>query len=204
MRFDGVVKSWNDDRGFGFIEPSHGGQDIFVHIKAFPSGTGRPTPNLKVSFEVETGKDGKKRALSVQFVRPAVAARRNALKSERAWGLGSTIALVAFAMVYLAISLIRGTHPYLSVGYLVMSLGCATTYWIDKTAAQNGQWRIPESTLLMLGMFGGWPGAIVAQQTLRHKTAKTSFRVAFWLTVVLNVGAFLYVTSPTFSGFAKG
>jgi uncharacterized membrane protein YsdA (DUF1294 family)/cold shock CspA family protein len=204
MRFDGVVKSWNDDRGFGFIEPTQGGQDIFVHIKAFPSGTGRPTPNLKVTFEVETGKDGKKRALGVQFVRPAVAARRTALKSERSWGLGSTVTLAAFAALYLGITLTRGTHPYLAVGYLAMSLVCATAYWADKTAAQNGQWRIPESTLLMFGMFGGWPGAIVAQQTLRHKTAKTSFRVAFWLTVVLNVGAFLYVTSPTFSGVAKG
>lgn len=200
MRFEGIVKSWNDDRGFGFIQPTQGGQDIFVHIKAFPSGTGRPTPNLKVSFEVETGKDGKKRALSVQFVRPAAVARRPTLKSERTWGIGSTIALVAFAIVYLAISLIRGTHPYLAVGYLAMSLCCATAYWIDKTAAQNGQWRIPESTLLMLGMFGGWPGAIVAQQTLRHKTAKASFRLAFWATVILNVGAFLYLTSPAFHG----
>ncbi len=63
MRFEGVVKSWNDDRGFGFIEPTQGGQAIFVHIKAFPAGTGRPTPNLNVSFQVETGKDGKKRAM---------------------------------------------------------------------------------------------------------------------------------------------
>jgi uncharacterized membrane protein YsdA (DUF1294 family) len=161
-------------------------------------------PNLNVTFEVETSRDGKKRALSVQFVRPGVVARRPILKSERSWGIGSTVALLAFAAVYLAITLFRGTHPYLAVGYLVMNLVCATAYWIDKTAAQNGQWRIPESTLLMFGMFGGWPGAIVAQQTLRHKTAKASFRLTFWFTVVLNVGAFLYVTSPTFSGIARG
>jgi cold shock CspA family protein len=43
MRFDGTLKSWNDDRGFGFIEPRHGDQDIFVHIKSFPAGTGHPT-----------------------------------------------------------------------------------------------------------------------------------------------------------------
>ena len=35
MRFDGKLKSWNDDRGFGFIEPLQGGQEIFVHIKSF-------------------------------------------------------------------------------------------------------------------------------------------------------------------------
>jgi len=35
MRIEGVIKSWNDERGFGFIEPTQGGQEIFVHVKAF-------------------------------------------------------------------------------------------------------------------------------------------------------------------------
>ena len=35
MRLDGTIKSWNDERGFGFIEPTQGGPEIFVHIKAF-------------------------------------------------------------------------------------------------------------------------------------------------------------------------
>ena len=39
MQFSRTLKSWNDDCGFGFIEPTHGGQKIFVHIKAFPAGT---------------------------------------------------------------------------------------------------------------------------------------------------------------------
>jgi uncharacterized membrane protein YsdA (DUF1294 family) len=47
----------------------------------------------------------------------------------------------------------------------------------------------------MLGLIGGWPGAIVAQQLLRHKTSKASFRLAFWATVVLNIAAFLLLVS---------
>ncbi len=204
MRFDGVVKSWNDDRGFGFIEPTHGGQDIFVHIKAFPAGTGRPAPNLSVSFQVETGKDGKKRAMNVQIARPARVVRPEVQKSSQAWGMGSTIALGGFFAVYLAVTFASGNSPYWAMGYVVMSLACGIAYWLDKSAAQSGQWRISETSLLMFGLFGGWPGAIVAQQTLRHKTVKTSFRVAFWATVILNVGAFLYVTSSAFNGVAKG
>jgi uncharacterized membrane protein YsdA (DUF1294 family) len=45
-------------------------------------------------------------------------------------------------------------------------------------------------------LVGGWPGAIVAQQMLRHKTSKVSFRVAFWLTVLVNVGVFVAYTTP--------
>ncbi len=67
MQFSGTLKSWNDDRGFGFIEATQGGQEIFVHIKAFPAGTGRPLVGQQLSFEVETTDNGKKRARSVQY-----------------------------------------------------------------------------------------------------------------------------------------
>ena len=39
MHFSGTLNSWNDDRGFGFIEATHGGQEIFVRVEAFPAGT---------------------------------------------------------------------------------------------------------------------------------------------------------------------
>lgn len=64
-------------------------------------------------------------------------------------------------------------------------------YAIDKSAARHGNWRTPEATLLLLGLAGGWPGALLAQQWLRHKTSKTSFQWKFHLTVVLNLGLFL-------------
>ena len=48
----------------------------------------------------------------------------------------------------------------------------------------------------MLGVLGGWPGALMAQQVLRHKSNKASFQVAFWVSVVANVSVFLVVSSP--------
>ena len=196
MRFDGRLKSWNDDRGFGFIEPSQGGQEIFVHIKAFPSGTGRPVPGLPVSFEVEQSSDGKKRAKKVMFMRRAGTSSGDSGRAATPWPMGSLIVLAAFALTYVVVTLLWGTRLYLALAYLGMSLACAMAYWLDKTASQTGQWRISESTLLMLGALGGWPGAIVAQQTLRHKTSKSSFQTSFWLSVGLNVLAFLALTTP--------
>jgi cold shock CspA family protein len=65
MRFDGKLEKWNDDRGFGFITPLHGGEPVFVHISAFPPDSRRPKIGEPLSFEVEPGRDGKKRAVNV-------------------------------------------------------------------------------------------------------------------------------------------
>ncbi len=62
-------------------------------------------------------------------------------------------------------------------------------YAIDKSAAQNGQWRTKESHLHLLALAGGWPGAWFAQQWLRHKSRKVEFRAVYWITVVLHCGA---------------
>ena len=80
--------------------------------------------------------------------------------------------------------------------YLVISLLTFVLYAVDKSAAQNGSWRTPESTLHLFSLAGGWPGAIIAQQTLRHKSKKQDFRAVFWITVVLNVGAFIGLHTP--------
>ena len=40
MRIKGILRSWNDERGFGFIAPIQGGQEVFVHIKAFGARNG--------------------------------------------------------------------------------------------------------------------------------------------------------------------
>lgn len=68
-------------------------------------------------------------------------------------------------------------------------------YWTDKRAAQAGRWRTPESTLQLLALAGGWPGAWLAQQVLRHKSSKLPFRVVYWLMVVahgLAIGTWLF------------
>jgi uncharacterized membrane protein YsdA (DUF1294 family) len=93
--------------------------------------------------------------------------------------------------------------PYWVAGiYLGVSILCFIVYAADKSAARGGRRRVPESTLLFLGFAGGWPGAIVAQQVLRHKTQKASFRSAFWVTVVANVAVFVVFATPLFAEFA--
>jgi uncharacterized membrane protein YsdA (DUF1294 family) len=87
--------------------------------------------------------------------------------------------------------------------YVGASVICFVVYAIDKSAASGRRWRVSETTLLLLGVVGGWPGAIVAQQTLRHKTQKASFRSAFWGTVVINLIAIAVFATPAFSLFVE-
>ena len=67
---------------------------------------------------------------------------------------------------------------------LMVSVITFFTYRSDKLRARQGDWRIPESTLHTLELFGGWPGAFLAQRIYRHKTIKRSFQFAFWSIIV--------------------
>jgi len=78
------------------------------------------------------------------------------------------------------------TIIYLALTILV-SPACFLTYWVDKRRAVADKWRVSEKTLHLLGLFCGWPGAQLAQTWLRHKTQKMSFRVVYWLTVLLHL-----------------
>lgn len=65
MRSHGTLTKWNDERGFGFVLPSQGTTEIFVHISAFRRSDQRPEVNELISFETEVSPNGKLRAIRV-------------------------------------------------------------------------------------------------------------------------------------------
>lgn len=82
--------------------------------------------------------------------------------------------------------------------YVLMSLVLFAMYGADKRAAVTGSQRIPEATLHLVALLGGWPGGLIAQEVFRHKTRKQPFRAVFWTTVVLNCLALTFVLAiPT-------
>lgn len=75
-------------------------------------------------------------------------------------------------------------------------------YAKDKYSAIKGRWRIEESSLHLAEIFGGWPGAFIAQQTMRHKTVKLSYQLVFWAIVVTHVGFWgLWLFAPEILSF---
>lgn len=114
------------------------------------------------------------------------------------WGTVTLFAIPSFSLVLLMGYLLEHPPARLPWVYLGLSLLTFLVYAADKSAARQGARRIPESTLHLLSLCGGWPGALVAQQLLRHKSSKQPFRAVFWVTVVLNVLAFIWLSSPYF------
>ena len=81
----------------------------------------------------------------------------------------------------------------LVLAYFAVSLITFVVYAWDKFSARRGGWRTAESTLHLLALAGGWPGALVAQRLLRHKSRKQKFLLVFWASVLLNVAAVAYL-----------
>jgi uncharacterized membrane protein YsdA (DUF1294 family)/cold shock CspA family protein len=196
MRIEGTIKTWNDERAFGFIEPTQGGQDIFVHVKAFRVRSGRPRPGQRVTFEIELNPEGKKRARDVEPYRPVRVGMRRRKNSPAQWGTASYFAIPAFLALYVLIGVLWRIPAWVNWLYTVASVLAFAVYANDKSAAVAGRWRVREKTLLLLGLVGGWPGAIVAQQVFRHKSNKAAFRANFWNSVLVNVVAFVLLASP--------
>jgi uncharacterized membrane protein YsdA (DUF1294 family) len=109
------------------------------------------------------------------------------------------------ATLFLAMLCILAARGALPAGvpalYLVASIAAVIAYAMDKSAAERGAWRTRERTLHLLALIGGWPGALIAQTVLRHKTRKLSFRFAFWATVALNCGALAWLWHRRWSAF---
>lgn len=186
----GRIASWDDERGFGFITPEGGGERVFVHATALKQRRQRPEVGDRVSYAPGRDKRGRPRAERV-----VVGSRRpGTLKAPR------TVGPLFVAGVFLAIVgagvWTSALPPLVFAVYAVMSAVAFAAYAIDKSAARRGAWRTAESTLHLLAVLGGWPGALIAQGSLRHKSRKQPFRAVFWLTVALNAAFFAWLFTP--------
>lgn len=184
MQHKGKITEWKDDKGYGFVTPNGGGPRVFVHIKSFANRQRRPVGDELVTYELASDASGRPQGVNVAFVGD----RQGSRSARTAPGPG--LAALSFAFLFLAFvagAVAVGKVPLaLLIAYVVVSCVAFLAYVFDKAAALKGTWRIQESTLHLFGLLGGWPGAMLAQRTLRHKTQKQSFQLAYWLTVVLN------------------
>lgn len=80
--------------------------------------------------------------------------------------------------------------------YLVfVNLAAVTLFYIDKLAAAERSWRVPEQALLIIALIGGSIGSIFAQQYFRHKTRKEPFRTALFSVAGIQAALLIFLCS---------
>jgi len=191
----GKVAQWQDDKGFGFIQAlddaTLGGR-VFFHIHDYQQSGRRPEPGELVRFIPRREEDGRLRARRVRrAVQPKAKPRAPSGRAAPAVGRGPSpvvsVAGVALDIGALAWAIQAGRLPGpVPFGFAVASTLAYIAYALDKDAAQRGRWRIAETTLHLFEFAGGWPGALLAQHVMRHKTRKASYRRGFRLVVLLH------------------
>lgn len=192
-RSRGRLISWNDERGFGFIAPDGGGQDVFVHASGFAKEGRHIEVGGDYEFDLDVGKDGRPQAKRVAYV--AVPKARPSVLSQFLQRGPRFLVIAAFIFIVVVISTKQPISSNWFIIYGVASVACFSGYGLDKAAASRKQWRVSETILLLIGLVGGWPGAIVAQEVFRHKTQKKTFRTQFWMTVAINMAAFVQINA---------
>lgn len=186
MRIKGKITQWDDAKGFGFIQPLLQGERVFLHIKALQNRTRRPALGEVVTYTLAKDDKGRLQAQAVTF-----AGEKRKLKAARAASRWPLLLVLVFVAVLLAAVVIAELPLYVPIFYAGISLLTFTLYWWDKRKAQAGHShkRTPESTLQFMALLGGWPGALLAQGYLRHKSQKRSFLAVFYLSLLLNLAA---------------
>ena len=200
----GHIKKWQDDKGFGFIETA-AGESVFFHVSAFKAQR-RPEIGEQVVFTMGQDNQGRLQAKDVQelsFVQQKMAQKnqkirqRNHKRSAQAeFEAGQKKRLflgIGFYGVVILLAVMNKLSWLVIAWYVILGVITYGMYAKDKAAAQNGDWRTPESTLHLLSTLGGWVGALVAQTYLRHKSQKPEFRIVYYLTVIINLAGLLFI-----------
>lgn len=194
-RQEGHLSGWNEARGFGFLKPVAGGPDAFAHVRAFAKDDRHIEEGHLYSYVAETDQTGRVRAADIRPVRPALL--RPSLLAKLLTRSPRLLVIPAFLFIALAVSMVTEVSAGWFLVYGIASTACFIGYALDKRAAENNQWRVSETILLMIGLAGGWPGAIIAQELFRHKTKKLSFRTLFWMSVAINIAGFVQIAAFT-------
>jgi uncharacterized membrane protein YsdA (DUF1294 family)/cold shock CspA family protein len=189
MRYQGRLTQWLDDKGYGFITPNGGGPRVFVHRNDFGPGR-RPRGSELVTYELTVDDRKRHNARNVEYVS---ATRLRGLPAIGA--IGAPLAAAVF-FAFLLGSAANGKLPWAVLGwYAVLSVITFVVYRSDKSAATQREWRTSEQMLHGLSVVGGWPGALIAQRWLRHKSKKASFLAAFAMTVAVNLAVLAWMHS---------
>ncbi|TVP14833.1 DUF1294 domain-containing protein [Shewanella sp. KCT] len=191
--FTGTLSQWHDDKGYGFIKPNGSGAEVFVHISSFKGHV--PQKGQALKYHLSQDKQGRPCAELILSKARRTSNKHSSSPLGIKFALRLLLTMALFIGLFFAALMQR--LPMASLLYFaILSLITYMAYAVDKSAAQKGNWRVQESSLHLLSLLGGWPGAMLGQQHLRHKSSKRAFRVVLWLTMIINLTLLGALLSP--------
>lgn len=194
MNETGELIEWNDDRGFGFVQPAAGAK-LFIHITAFERPIRRPEVGDRLAFRRGPGKDGRPSVVAAQIAGGTFRPKLRSPSPERIEGAQAARAYRLLAAVLLLAAAVVLPVPRLVIlAYVGMGALSFIAYWLDKRAANAGAWRTSEATLHGIDFCGGIVGGLLAQAALHHKTAKPDYAFVTFGIVVIHLAALLALT----------
>ena len=173
----GTISEWHDREGFGYISVENQEARIKFHLNDLGAHGRVPKVSERVHFKlIDDASDGLK-----------------AVQIEKQMVFKSTFAIAIWFSTTLAASVfILSYPPLLFFVYLTSSTIAYLIYALDKHAVRAGTWRIPSIVLYFLNLFGGWPGALLAQSLLNYRHIGFVFNIFFWLTLLINFSVFCW------------
>lgn len=194
----GVITSWDDAKGYGFIRFGDKLQNVFFHISAFHYATSRPKIGQNVSFYCKKTLPEKRQRAARVVLRGDEAFLLDDFPSDYNRAQLTTANMPKFLACSLTALAFLAVTAYFSVVlaavYFILSTVSYLMYKFDKQIAvtpkkkkQAYRARIPEKNLHLADILGGWPGALVSRAVYNHKTSKPGFIRLFWLTAAINI-----------------
>ncbi len=172
---EGTITEWRSQSPFGYAECD--GERVFLHIGNFTERAKWPEEGDRVSYQMGEDEQGRPCAQNVVLL---------------TWGsvLGwPHLVALALLLVLPALAVPRlgeWLSPWwIALCALITSACAALNLWFDKRFAMKSRSRVPEATLHLFELTGGWPGSFLAQRVFRHKISKRGYQVVFWLIVLL-------------------
>lgn len=179
----GVIHTWHEKKGYGFIR--HHSGDYFFHIRAFHYHHRRPQVGDEVAFIL--AEQGEKRFAE----RVLLWEHRASIHENEAYDRHDVSPFIVETIIYVFLDalyfiILSFIFFPLAVSGFIISIMTFYLFWRDKHAARLGKFRVPEHTLYLASMLGGWPGALIARQLFRHKINNSHFIVFFWASIVIH------------------
>ena len=184
----GVIIEWKPKSPFGFADAGDG--RVFLHISNFIDRARWPEEGDPVSFDMGQDSKGRPCAENIRLL-----ASGSVLRWRHLLELALLLILPAMALPALL--------NLLSLWWIAFCVACTSSMagllqWLDKRYAITSHSRVPEATLHLFELFGGWPGSFLGQRVLRHKISKNGYQGLFWAIVLVHE---LFALDLIFGGF---